>query len=274
MKAIMAVAEKELKDGLRNRWLVAITLIFAAIASGLSWFGSASVGSIGFSSIANTIVSLSSLNVFLLPLIALLLSYGAIVGEDEDGTLLLLLTYPLTKGELLLGKLLGHSSILAIATIVGFGSASLSIAIFADSVDLSELVSAFSLFILSAILLGMIFIGVSYVVSSWVSEKSKAAGLALIIWFFFVLIYDMGLLGILVATEGKIHADVFPYLLLLNPTDIFRLVNLVSFETNGTGLLSIAAEASFSLGGLLISMLLWIIIPVSLAYYRLQKRTI
>ncbi len=274
MKAIMAIAEKEFKDGLRNRWMIAITLIFAVMASGLSWFGSASVGSIGFSSVANTIVSLSSLNVFLLPLIALLLSYQAIVGEDEDGTLLLLLTYPLTKAELLLGKLLGQTSTLAIATIFGFGSASISILLFADNVNTGELLSAFGLFILSAILLGMVFICLSYVISSWVSEKSKAAGLALIIWFFFVLIYDMGLLGLLVATEGQVHADLFPYLLLLNPTDIFRLINLVTFETNGTGLLSIAAEQSFSISGLVSSMILWIVLPFSLAYYRLLKRPI
>lgn len=274
MKSILAIAEKEFKDGLRNRWLVAITLIFAVLASGLSWFGSASAGTLGFSSVANTIVSLSSLNVFLLPLIALLLSYHAIVGEDEDGTLLLLLTYPITKGELLLGKLLGQSSILALATIIGFGSACISILVFAEAVNAIELISAFSVFILSAIMLGIVFIGISYVISSWVSEKSKAAGLALLVWFFFVLIYDLGLLGALVATEGKIHADLFPFLLLLNPTDIFRLINLVTFETNGSGILGIASGQSFSVAGLFFAMLVWILIPFILAYYRLLKRAI
>ncbi len=272
MRATIAIAQKEFKDGLRNRWLIAISLIFAIMACGLSWFGSASVGSIGFSSIANTIVSLSSLNVFLLPLIALLLSYNAIVGEDEDGTLLLLLTYPLSKGELLLGKLLGHTAILAFATSIGFGSACAVIGFFTEDIILAELIAAFALFIISAILLGMIFICLSYVVSSWVAEKSKAAGLALVIWFFFVLIFDMTLLGILVLTEGKIQADLFPYLLLLNPTDIFRLVNLSLFETNGTGLLSIATEQSFSLSFLLFSMMSWVVLPFCLAYYRFKKR--
>ena len=41
-----------------------------------------------------TVVSLASLTVFLVPLIALLLAYDAIVGEAERGTLLLLLAYP------------------------------------------------------------------------------------------------------------------------------------------------------------------------------------
>ncbi len=274
MNACLAIAHKEFKDGLRNRWLIATTLIFSIFACGLSWFGSASVGSIGFSSVANTVVSLSSLNVFLLPLIALLLTYGAIVGEDEDGTLLLLLTYPITRGQLLLGKLMGHTSILAVATVFGFGSAAIIIAVFADNIDLSELTRAFTLFIISAILLGMVFIALAYLVSSWVSEKSKAAGLALVIWFFFVLIFDMGLLGLLVATQGQLHADLFPYLLLLNPTDIFRLINLIGFESQGSGLLSIASAQSFSLLGLLLSMFAWTFIPLGLAYYRLLKRPI
>ncbi|PIP78601.1 MAG: hypothetical protein COW84_11490 [Gammaproteobacteria bacterium CG22_combo_CG10-13_8_21_14_all_40_8] len=274
MNSILAVVEKEFKDGLRNRWLIAITMIFCLMASGISWFGSANVGTVGFSSIANTIMSLSSLNVFLLPLIALLLSYNAIVGEDEDGTLLLLLTYPLTKGQLLLGKLLGHSLILAVATLVGFGSAALMIALFADNVDLMQLLSAFGLFILSANFLGTSFVCMAYVISSWVSEKSKAAGIALILWFFFVLIYDMSLLGILVATKGQVHAQVFPYLLLLNPTDIFRLINLLSFEGTGSGLLGMASQLHFSLYGLFFSLTLWILLPLLLAYYRFSKRPI
>ncbi len=274
MRAIMAVAEKEFKDGVRNRWLIAITLIFALMASGISWFGSASVGSVGFSSIANTIISLASLNVFLLPLIALLLSYNAIVGEDEDGTLLLLLTYPLTKAQLLMGKLLGHTLILSVSTLVGFGSAGLMIALFADHVDLADLITAFSVFIISAIFLGTVFIGMAYLISAWVSEKAKAAGLALMLWFFFVLIFDMGLLGILVATKGQIQADLFPYLLLLNPTDIFRLINLVHFQSTGSGLLSIATQQGFSLYGLFFGLSLWIVIPLVLAYYRLIKRPV
>ena len=237
MNAVLAVAQKELKDGFRNRWIVAITSIFALLAIGISWFGAAASGVIGFTSIPNTIVSLASLAVFLIPLIALLLAYGAIVGEDEDGTLLLLLTYPLTKAQLLFGKLLGHSSILAVSTTIGFGAAAITISLFAENVDQISLYSSFSIFILSATLLGICFVLVAYCISASVSEKSKAAGIALICWFLFVLVFDLGLLGLLIITEGQFNESAFPYLLLLNPTDVFRLINLISFESAGTGLL-------------------------------------
>lgn len=36
MNPVLSIAQKELKDGLRNRWIVAITLIFALLAIGIS----------------------------------------------------------------------------------------------------------------------------------------------------------------------------------------------------------------------------------------------
>src|SRR5690554_8016479 len=127
MNPIWNIASKELSDGLRNRWLLAISLLFAVLAVGIAWLGAAAAGTVGFTSIPSTIASLSSLATFLMPLIALLLAYDAIVGEDEGGTLMLLLTYPLRRGQLLLGKFVGHGLILALATLIGFGGSAVEI---------------------------------------------------------------------------------------------------------------------------------------------------
>ena len=135
MNAIWHIARKELADGLRNRWLLAISLLFALLAVGIAWFGAAAAGQVGFTSIPATIASLASLATFLMPLIALLLAYDAIVGEDEGGTLLLLLTYPLGRGQILLGKFIGHGMILALATLIGFGCAALAIVLLVADVD-------------------------------------------------------------------------------------------------------------------------------------------
>ena len=115
MNQVWNIARKELSDGLRNRWLLAISLLFAVLAVGIAWLGAAASGQLGFTSIPATIASLASLATFLMPLIALLLAYDAIVGEDEGGTLMLLLTYPLGRGQILLGKFVGHGLILALA---------------------------------------------------------------------------------------------------------------------------------------------------------------
>lgn len=274
MHAIYCIAQKELKDGLRNRWIIAITLIFALLSIGISWFGAAASGVVGFTSIPNTIVSLASLAVFIIPLISLLLSYDAIVGEDEDGTLLLLLTYPISRMQLLLGKLLGHTLILGIATLAGFGMAALTIVLFAEGVDPVKLSIAFMRFILSAIMLGGVFICIAYLISVLVSEKSKAAGLALISWFLFVLVFDFSLLGILVATKGQLSPEFFPYLLLLNPSDIFRLINLIGFEGSGAGLLVMADEIEFSITTLFLMLFAWLLFPLLSALWVFKRRTV
>ena len=263
MGPIFAVALKEFQDGLRNRWFISITLIFAVLSVGLSYYGAAASGQSGSVSLSSTIASLSSLAVFLIPLIALLLSYDSFVGEQESGTLLLLLTYPLSKVQLLLGKFLGQGGIITLATVLGFGSAALLLGM---QSDFASVLPAFGLFILTATLLGLAFISIAYVISLAVNEKSKAAGISLLVWFFFVLVFDLALLALLVGTESGLSQDMLVNTMMLNPADIFRLINLAALDTaDVNGVLSVAINSSQSVTSLLLLMLTWIIAPLVIA---------
>ncbi|HAC26921.1 MAG TPA: hypothetical protein DCF82_03745, partial [Marinobacter hydrocarbonoclasticus] len=269
-------ARKELSDSFRNRWLVAISLVFATLALGIAWFGAAASGQVGYASTPATIASLASLGIFLIPLIALLLAYDAIVGEEEGGTLLLLMTYPLSKSQLLLGKFLGHGLTLALATIIGFGVAGIAIAVLVEDVAIAALAVAMGRFVGSTVLLGWGFIALAYLVSVRVSEKPVAAGLALAIWFFFVLIFDLMLLGTLVASEGKLNPELLPWLLMLNPTDIYRLLNIVAFGDSGqlSGVLSLGTDLPIGAAGLWLGLILWCAIPLAGALLLFKNRRI
>ncbi len=274
MNPILIVAGKEFRDGLRNRWIIAITVIFALLSLGLAYFGAAASGRIGFTSLDTTIISLASLAIYIVPLIALLLAYHTVVGEEEQGTLLLLLSYPLGRGQLLAGKFLGHSGIIGISSLLGFGSAGIVMVFFSGEIDPAELVGAYSYFIVSAMMLGLVFIAFAHLISVLVTEKTRAAGLALLVWFLFVLVFDLALLGVLVATQGRVGADIFPYLLLLNPTDVFRLANLAGFEAVQVhaGLSAIATPEILSPIFLLGILALWIAIPFSFAAWLFARR--
>tara|TARA_R110002111_G_scaffold118043_2_gene180342 strand:+ start:2989 stop:3819 length:831 start_codon:yes stop_codon:yes gene_type:complete len=276
MKSIWTIARKELSDSLRNRWLIAIALVFATLAVGIAWFGAAASGQVGYASTPATIASLASLGIFLIPLIALLLAYDAIVGEEEGGTLLLLMTYPLSRGQLLFGKFLGHGLTLALATLIGFGVAGVAIALLVEDVGVGALAVAMLRFIVSTTLLGWSFIALAYVVSVRVGEKPVAAGLALAIWFFFVLIFDLLLLGTLVASQGEFNPDLLPWLLLLNPTDIYRLLNIVAFSDGAqlSGVLSLGADLPIGPAGLWLALVLWFVIPLTGAWALFRRRRI
>ncbi|WDE04813.1 ABC transporter permease subunit [Thalassomonas viridans] len=270
MRQIFTVANKEFHDGLRNRWFISITLIFALLSVGLTYFGAAASGTTGVTSLSTTVASLSSLAVFLIPLIALLVSYDSFVGEQEGGTLLLLLTYPLSKSQLLLGKFLGQGSIIALATFLGFGTSALLLYLNLGS---SELVATFAVFITSAILLGLCFTAIAYILSLLVSEKSKAAGLALIVWFLFALAFDLVMLALLVGVEDGLSQQGLTQLMMLNPSDIFRLVNLAGLDsTDVNGVLAVAINASVGQGALFGLLLLWVILPLSAAIAIFRKK--
>lgn len=126
MTRILATAGTEFRIALRNRWVAIAVVLMALFSLVLSAAGSAPTGDLGVDRLSVTVASLTSLAVYLVPLVALLMSFDAIAGEVERGTLPLLLTYPVGRVEILLGKLLAHLAVLTLAVAVGYGLAALA----------------------------------------------------------------------------------------------------------------------------------------------------
>lgn len=263
------IAAKEFRDRIRNRWVVAVAVVFTAFALAIAYFGAAQQGAVGFRGIEVTIASLVSLVIYLVPLIALILGFDAVVGERERGSLDLLLSMPLTRLELLLGKFAGLSAALACATVAGFGTAG---ALLGARLPASAMFH-YAGFTLSSILLGMAFLSLAVAVSTFAGDRTRASGAAIALWFFYVLIYDLLLLGGLVLTGGAYIGDVFPYLLLLNPADVFRILNIFSLQEVRTlyGLATVFPERFAEPGLLGAVMLAWIAAPLALAAWRFRK---
>lgn len=263
MISLGIIASQEVRAGIRNRWVAATTLLLAALALSLVLLGSAPTGTVGTSSLAIVVVSLASLTVFLVPLIALLLSFDSIVGEEERGTLILLLSYPVTRGQIVVGKFCGQVSILAGATVFGYGAAG-ALLYFVDDAAAGDWV-AFSSLIGTSILLGAVFVALGTLASVVVRERATAAGLAIGIWLTLVLLYDLALIGLLVADQGRtITATLLNLLLLLNPTDVYRLINLTGHEAvaQAAGMV-VPMQTKLSPSLLYTTLVIWIILPLA-----------
>jgi len=276
MKTLLIIAAKEIRDGLRNRWVVATTLLMAALALTLSFLGAAPTGTVGVGPVEVTIVSLSSLTIFLLPLIALLLSFDAVVGEIDRGTMTLLLSYPVARWQVLIGKFLGHAAIIAFATVLGYGSAGAALAWGGAEIG-AESWGAFAAMIGSSVLLGAAFTALGYLASTVVRDRGTAAGIAVAIWLCFVLLYDMGLLGLLVADGGRtVNAELLNALLLANPADAYRLFNLTGFKNVSllAGTAGLASQVQFSPAMLLAALAGWVVAPLALAVLLFSRKQI
>lgn len=273
MKMVWVLALKELRDGLRNRWVAAAIILLGALALALSLLGSAPTGSVRVSALDITVINLASLSVYLIPLIALMLSFDALVGEFERGTMLLLLTYPVTRWQVIMGKFLGHVLILFVAILSGYGGALLIMSMMAGGS--TEGWQAYGVMMLSSLILGAVFIALGYLVSVLVKERATAAGTAIGLWLVFVVLYDLLLFGALLLDENQlIGQQLFSMLMLISPTDSYRILNLSMFEgvSQAAGMAGLASEAGMS-GVLLLSvMLLWVFVPLTITLLMFRRR--
>ena len=268
MNQAAIIALKEITDGLRNRWIIIVTLLMAGLALILALLGSAPTGATKISALAVTVVSLSSLSIFFVPLIALLLSYDSVVAESDRGTLMLLLAYPVARWQVIAGKFCGHLVLLSIAIVIGYGAAGFTIVAVGDGNWADQTWSSLVRLIGSSILLGAVFLALGLMISARARERGTAAGMAIGIWLFFALAYDLGLIGLLASDAGQfLSEEVTTALLLANPADIYRLFNLTgSAETavlsGMAGLTGGNAISSYLLLGLLAG---WVALPLAAA---------
>lgn len=268
LQQILTLAGKEFRDRMRNRWVLAVALVFTAFSLSITYFGGASSGQLGPRSIEFIIASLVSLVIYLIPLIALLLGFDAIVGERERGSLDLLLALPITRLELLLGKYLGLAAALTLSTLGGFA---LVAALLFRQFGWPGLYHYLG-FMLSSTLLGLAFLSLALLLSVLSRERTRASGLAIALWFFFVLVFDLLLLGALVAGSAELGGEALAYLLLLNPADVFRILNIFSLDDMRTlyGLTSIVPPALAKPGLMALVMGAWIVVPLLIARWRFK----
>ena len=273
MSAILTIAQTEIRIGVRNRWVVLTSIILLVFALLLVLLGSAPSGATKADSLTVVVASLSTLTVYLVPLIALLLSFDAIAGEIDRGTLQLTLASPVSRGQVLLGKFLGHVTVLSIAVLFGYGIAGVITFIFGQNTSIAGLVDLGRL-VATSIALGATFVAIGYVASASVRQTGTAAALAVAIWLFAVVLYDLALLGgLLVSADGVFAKVLFPYLLIANPADAFRLFNMASIDAAGvsTGLAAGGSTMPFLPQFAIISPLIWMVIALALSTVILKR---
>jgi len=264
IRRILSTAGIEIRIAIRNRWVaiaIALMVVFALV---LSAAGSAPTGQLGVDRLSVTVASLTSLSVYLVPLVALLMSFDAVAGEVERGTLPLLLTYPAARVELLAGKGLAHLAVLSLAVTAGHGSAAAA-ALWTDAGAVAGLPALWRL-TWTSILLGATFLGTGYALSSLSRRPSGAAGLAVGLWLGLIVLWDLGLLAAVVADgEGVFATAVFPKLLLANPADAFRLFNLASSEATAAAAGVGGAAATIPPWQSATSLFLWPVAALAIA---------
>ncbi|MCP4818372.1 MAG: ABC transporter permease subunit [Shimia sp.] len=270
MIRFLAIASAEMRILARNRGLFVATLIMLLFALALTFAGSAPTGSLGVDMLTISVTSMTTLSVYLAPLLALMISFDAVAGEAERGSLGLLLSYPAGRGEVLLGKFAAHLAALAIAMITGFGAAG-AVAAFNGGASAESVVALIRL-ICTSIVLGGVFLTLGYFVSALARSAAAAAGMAAGTWLIFVVLYDLGLLGAVVMDSGGwFTQSVFPWVMVANPADAFRLWNVAAADGVAMASGMVGATSALPVWAAPLSLLVWPLIGFALARFAFRK---
>ena len=222
MNALPAIAGREIGAALRNRWAAAAVLMLAGLALAMVAVGGAPFGPVAASRLAVATANLAGLTVYLVPLLALLLSCDALAGEAERGTMQLLLACPVARWQIPFGKFLACLAILAFAVAVGYGLAGALAARGADAAAWR----AFAVMAASSVWLGAAFAALGCAIGAAAPDRAAAGAAAVLAWLALVVLYDMALLGLLAAdAEHAVAPGLFAALMLANPADLYRLLN-------------------------------------------------
>ena len=261
---LFSIARKEFIDHLRNGWIIAVGLAFAIFSFLITFVGFGFTGAVGIGQEQGTLFSLINLVIYLVPLLGLLLSYDGIAGEHERGTLDLLRSYPFKTTLLLYGKWLGLFMVLTTTLIIGLTAPA------AISIYSGHTLQAWTLLLITSVWIGAVFISIAIMFSVLILDRGKLIAIAIGIWLLFVVLFDLGVIGILVSTEGNVPMDLVNLLFYLNPTALYRLLSIdLMMDESMIQQLGLMGQIPPT-PALIAAITAWTIIPTAIAGWRIR----
>ena len=268
---VYTLSQKELRDARRNRWFILFTVAFAGLALALAWLALSGVGSFGLAGFGRTGASLINLVLMVIPLMGLTLGALSLAGERERGTLLYLLTQPVSQGELLLGKFIGLALAIMVALVLGFGLSGLLIAWQGGTTQAGDYLTMVGL----AFILALASLSIGFLISAAVSKSATAVGIALFVWLLLVFFGDLGLMGTAIVLRMEI-SQLFT-LALINPLQLYKMAAILAIRSNlevlgPAGIYAVRTYGSQLLLFLSVLLLAWTVIPLSLTYMIFKRK--
>jgi len=239
-----AVAWKDFEDAVRSYWLWGLSALFVLVVTGAAFvLGEGTSGTVSSSAVIGT------LNGFFVtsfvPLIAVVMGYGAVVGEHESGSLKLLLSLPHSRADVVFGKVLGRAGAVAVPVAVGFLLPLVAFLVAGVTVEFGRYVGFTAL----VVLLGTVFVSLAVGISA--AARTGRRAIAGVVGLYFLLVPLWG--AVQLPLRFMLLGGYPSWLswLPVTPTELLRMIRLL----NPTGSFKIVSTAF--LGGELFTSTSW-----------------
>ena len=283
----LVVAKKDFRDAVQSRALWALVGVFVVVSL-VSTYAYVEVpemfGEPAGATFGGLIFFTVGLTGLFVPLAAIVVCYKSLAGERELGSIKLLLSLPTTRGNVFAGKVVGRAAILAFGMSVG-----LVVGLGFGAVMIGELNAvAVLVFLLLTLSFAAIYSAIVVGLSATTGSTSRATTLALGFFVVFELIWDVVVMAILYVAGGfslPAPADVPEWafaVMQVSPSSAYfssivallpDLADRVDADPSqdGAGVSVSGAEAEPFLASPevgLVVLVLWLVVPLVVGYYR------
>lgn len=273
----LAVARKDFSDSARSRRLWVLIAVFVIFVAGLAYYF-AEIANAGQNPNAGSLALIGSLLVptaILLPAIGILTGYRSVIGERESGSLKLLLSLPHRRRDVVLGKLVGRSAVVALAVVIGFAVGGAVLFGLASNIPLGD----YALLVLLTILLGVTFVSIGVGLSAGLRSENLVVilGFGLVVLFTLlwqVLLFALSLvLGNFEVGSQALRMDVITFLAVLSPRQAF----LLAYSGLSSANRNVTAQGGMTSNELwmqdwfgFVVLAIWLVVPLALGYLRFK----
>lgn len=262
----LEVARKDFADAVRSRLFWALSVLMLALAAGGMYVPQA----IDDDPVAaDGIAVLSQAMVQLVPIIGLVVGYMAVVGERQTGSIRMLLSLPLKRSEVLVGKYAGRTAVVVVPILLGFALAVPVVFAIYGSVP----VGAYGSFVTRVALTGAVFVAIAVGVSGSVATRGRALALVVGVFVVFEFFWDLVPVGLYLLFNGELVDPTaaptwYNALLQVPPT------NAVAAAVDGLGEASTAGPLVALEWVAAPLVIAWLVVPLAIAHLRFTRADI
>lgn len=273
IRTICTIAMQELRLATRNRWLVSFAVLYTLLAVTILFFASADAGRTGFDGFNRMTASLLNLSLYLVPIIALVIGSTSLAGEREEGSLGLLMTYPVNPWEAILGKYIGLALSLFLVIGLGYGVAALLMSVQGQAGSFDT----YLLFVLLTYLLTLMSLSLSLWLGALAKTRMQAFGFSIMAWACLVFLFEFMVMALLFVVNKSLVIPLLVLSIFLNPVNLIRVWIMLLMGGGtlfGASLYELTKWADSTSGMIFFSLgiTLWCMIPLLLATLTLLRR--
>lgn len=266
LSVLWLCARYELVLAVRSRWLQIFAAVFAGLSLAVAGSGFILSGGHGVQDFSRTAVSLVQIVLLLVPLAALV--FGGLALTPDRGAAELLYSQPVSRGVILIGRMLGVWLALAAAELIGFGIAGLIV----QTQSGVDGISRYGALVGTAIVLTGIFLGLAAALAAHSpGRRTRVLAAALVVWFVTVLLFDVAALGVASLLRSGSASRLLITATLINPVDAARTGALLAIDGSaafGAASLALLRFTGGIAGAALLivsSLMIWLCAPPWLA---------